>query len=200
MNTRLFSLRFAATFVISAALLAMVSCTKTPKGEGEVTIMETPTGVAIVETWRMTATVSAVDPAQRKMTLTSPDGAKTTVKADKGVNIDQIKVGDRVSASVTEELAVFLRKTGAPPSVGEGAAVGVATAGANRAMWMADTMQVTAKVTSVDMKNRKVTLQFVDGKSRTMRVGKQVNLANVQVGDDVTVQVTEAIAVDVDRV
>jgi hypothetical protein len=180
-------------------LLALVSCAKSPNGEGEVTVMETPLGMAIVETWRMTATVSAIDPAKRKMTLTSPDGAKTTVKADQGVNVDQFKVGDRVSAEVTEELAVFLRKTGAPPSAGEGAAVGLATAGATRAMWMAETMEVTARVTNVDTKHRKVTLQLPDGKSKTVKVGKKVNLANVQAGDDVTVQVTEAIAVDVDR-
>src|SRR5262245_29591285 len=125
------------------------------------------------------------------MTLTTPDGAKQTYSADKSVNLDQFKVGDRVSATATEELGVFLRKTGAPPSAGEGAAVGLASAGANRAMWMADTMQVTARVTNVDMKNRKVTLQFADGRSKTVRVGKQVNLTNVQAGDDVTVQVTE---------
>lgn len=191
--------KFAAWALLPVALLALTSCAKTPKGTGEAEVFETPDGAARIETYQITATVTAVDAAKHRMTLQTPDGAKMNVKATKDVNLDPIKVGDRVTATVGEELAVFLRKSSAPPSAGEASAVALATAGADRAMFMADTMEVTARVTKVDMKHRKVTLQFADGKTNTMRVGKAVNLAEVQVGDAVTVRVSESLAVNVQK-
>jgi hypothetical protein len=58
---------------------------------------------------------------------------------------------------------------------------------------------VTAKVTSIDTNKHKVTLQFGDGSSKTVKVGKKVNLAAVPVGTDVTIQVSEGLAISVQK-
>lgn len=42
-----------------------------------------------------------------------------------------------------------------------------------------------------------MTLALPDGDSQTVKDGKQVNLANVKTGDDVTVQYAEAMALNV---
>jgi hypothetical protein len=60
-------------------------------------------------------------------------------------------------------------------------------------------MQVTAKVAEVDAKHHKVTLQFADGTFKTVKVGKKVNLGAVPVGTDVTVQVSEGLAIAVEK-
>jgi hypothetical protein len=60
---------------------------------------------------------------------------------------------------------------------------------------MATTREVTARITAIDAPHRRVTLQFVDGTKKILTAGKQVNLANVKVGEDLTVQVAEALAI-----
>ena len=61
----------------------------------------------MVETYKMTATVTGIDADNRKATLVSPDGKKTSVKCGPEViNFDQIQVGDQLKIRVTQELAV----------------------------------------------------------------------------------------------
>src|ERR1035438_7390110 len=132
--------------LLPAALLALTSCSSTPQGEGTtmVTAQKGVPGGVIVQTYKVTATVTAVDAASRKVTLITADGAKTTVKAGpEVVNFDQIQVGDQVKATVAEQLVVFVRKNGEPANDGEAAAVALAPVGAKPGMLMANTVEVT---------------------------------------------------------
>jgi len=58
---------------------------------------------------------------------------------------------------------------------------------------------LTAKVTAVDPKKGTVTLMGPEGKSKTMKVSKKVNLKQLKKGDDVTVRYTEALAILVEK-
>ena len=191
--------KIATLALLAAAMLAFTSCSTMPERPAEADVIETKGGAIIVETFTTTATVTAIDASKRKVTLVSPDGAKTTYKAGPKVNFGHVRIGDRVKATVTEEVAVFLRKDSAPPSAGVGAAIGVAVKGAKPGGMMAETQKVTARMVAVDAKQRKVTLQFADGRTKKLKVGKQVNLANVKPGDNVVVQVTEALVILVEK-
>jgi len=103
-----------------------------------------------------------------------------------------------VDITITEELAVFLG-AGAPPSAAGATTVALAPVGAKPGGVMADTVQVTAKVTAIDAKKRKVTLALPDGTSKTVKARKQINLAGVKIGDNVTVQHTESLAITVEK-
>src|SRR6266436_4964570 len=174
-----------------AALLGFTSCSST-RSDDAGAALETPAGAIVVDTYTVRATVTGIDAAAHKLTLVTPEGSKTTYKAGPDViNFNQIRIGDQVKATVTEEFAVFIRKPGTPPSAGEEAAVALAPKGAKPGGIMADTQEVTAKITAIDAKEHKVTLQFVDG-SKTLAVGKKVDLGKVKVGDEVTVRVAEA--------
>jgi hypothetical protein len=65
------------------------------------------------------------------------------------VNFAKIQVGDTVKATVTEEVAVYIG-SGAPPSAVAGSGVALAPVGAKPGGVLVDTMQVTAKVNTVD--------------------------------------------------
>ena len=200
MNTTLFKL--TALALVPAALLLTTACTPTRTGgtTTPATAQSAEPGAIVVETTGMTATVAAIDKLNRRITLVAPDGRRATYKVSKdAINFDQIRVGDRVIATVTEELAVFLRKAGTPPSVGEGAEVALAPKGAKPGVVMAETAEVTARVVAVDAMSRRVTLQFVDGTTKTVRVNPDINLANVAPGDAVTVRITEALAILVEK-
>ena len=51
----------------------------------------------------------------------------------------------------------------------------------------------------MDAEARKVTLQFVDGTSDTVTVGKAVDPSKVSTGDSVTARLTESIAIAVEK-
>jgi hypothetical protein len=185
--------------LIAAALVALAGC-KSPglSGVEETTLIETPDGAIIVDTFTATAMVAAIDSAKRKVTLVSPDGRKTTYKAvPEVVNFGQIRAGDRVKVVLTEEAAVSIGR-GAAPSAMVGSGVALAPVGAKPAGVLVDTMQVTARVAAVDAKTRKVTFELPDGR-KTVKVGKQVDLATVMPGDNVTVQISEGLTLAVEK-
>ena len=192
------TLKWAAATLLPAVILAFTSCS-IMEGNEEVAAIETPNGAIIVETFTTSAKVSAIDAAKRKLTLVFPDGKKTTYKCGPDVvNFPQIQVGDQVNARLTEEAAIFIG-SGAPPSDIAGAGVALAPVGYKPEGEFVETEQVTAKVTAVDAKHHKVTLQFADGTSKKVTVGKKVNLSAVPVGTDVTVQVSDGLALSVDK-
>ena len=102
--------------LVPALVFAATSCSKGMSGTTSEAVVATPTGGYEVETFTTTATVVAIDSAKRKLTLQTPDGKKTSFKADpQMVNFPQIRVGDQVNATVTEEVVVALWRTGTTP-------------------------------------------------------------------------------------
>ena len=177
-------------------LVFLAACSSSNKDATEQeTVVTTADGAAIVDTITMSATVSAIDPSKRKVTLRLADGTKTAVKCGPDIaNFDQIKVGDRVNATLTEELALYLGQ-GDPRSAAGATGVALAPVGAKPAGIVADTVQITAKVTSVNAAKRKVTLELPDGSKKTVKAGKQIDLSEINIGDNVTVQHTESVAI-----
>lgn len=149
-----------------------------------------------------TATVEAVDPAKRMMTLKGPEGKTVEVKVGPEVkNFSQIKAGDRVTARYYESVAVDVRKPGeAPePGVSERRAMGSARPGQKPAGFVADQITITATVESIAPNKSSVTLKGPEGKSKEVKVRDPKDLQNVKAGDQVKVTYTEAMAVSVDK-
>src|SRR5262245_11323003 len=111
-------LKFTAFALMPLAMVALSSCSSDKPAEGERTSTTAyqagvPGGVR-VDTIKVTAKVVEINLAKREMTIEAPDGVRTTVVASPDVtNFEQIQVGDRINAIVTQELVVHLRKPGA---------------------------------------------------------------------------------------
>jgi hypothetical protein len=56
---------------------------------------------------------------------------------------------------------------------------------------------VTAKVTAVDTKNRKLSFELADGKTKKVKVGSQVDMNAIRAGENLTVQLSEGLAIAV---
>ncbi len=195
-------LKTAALALAPAALLSLTSCSSTPRGEATTTAayQEGVPGGVVVDTVKTTATVTGIDPANRKVTLVSPDGKKTTYKAGPEViNFDQIRVGDQLKVTVAEELVVYLAEQGAPPSASAASLVALAPKGAKPGAFMANTVEVTAKVKSINLQGHKATLEFPDGTTKTIAVRKDVDLTQRKVGEAVVIRTTEALAISVEK-
>ena len=201
MKTKISTLGLAA--LLPAAILAVTSCTTehvVTKGPDLIAFKVGTPGGVMVNTYKETATVTAIDRATREVTLVTKDGTKSIVKAGPEVaNFAQIEVGDRVKATVTDQVVIFVRKPGEPSGDGASGVVALAPLGEKPGGLLADTVEITARVKSVDLKRHTATLQLPDGTSKTFDVRPDVDLTKETVGTDVVICTTEAVAVSVEK-
>jgi hypothetical protein len=152
-------------------------------------------GEIVTESTSTTATVVSMDTIKRLVVLKRADGSTVTYKAAPGAfGFNDIKSGDLVKVSVAEELAVFLGRNSIPASAAANSAK-LRVKVPNRTEAFATEVGVlvfSGKVTAINDWDNTVTLQLPDGLTKTIKVGQAVNLADVNVGDSVSVQATEA--------
>jgi len=192
------SSRILAIALLPLGLAAFTACSSGPQPQE--TVVRTATGEEITDTYRIDATVVAVDSVKRKVTVAHSAGKKTTFKAGPNQDLSQLQVGDRLQATLTEDLAVSLLKGDkAAPSASASDVVAAAATNGEAAGLMGDQVTITAKVSAIDTKKRKVTMQLPDGTSKSVKAAKNIDLANVSVGDDVKIQLTEALAIDLQK-
>jgi hypothetical protein len=154
-------------------------------------------GVMVGDSMIMTATVEAIDKADREVTLRGPAGDIATIEVDKAVkNFDQIKVGDEVHAEYYQSVAVFIGKPGDDPGATAGVAVATAKKGQKPGAVTVETTDVIVAIRAIDRDNRTVTVQGPHGHLMTMGVDQQVKAYDqLKVSDTVQIRYTEAVAI-----
>jgi len=198
MDMNIKTVKFAAPTLALAALLSLTACKSSDEGKGGTEVTRSPGRASEFSTYETTATVTGIDAPNRRVTLTTPDGRREIYTLGPEVrNFDQIRIGDQVKTTLTQETAISLDKFGTAPSTSEGTAITRAPEGSRPAGSIANTRQVTGKIISID--GRDVTLQFADGRTKRVKVGKDVDLSGLRPGDAVTARVTEAMAVRVEK-
>jgi hypothetical protein len=103
-----------------------------------------------------------------------------------------------VKAVLTEAAAISIGK-GAAPVGTSGSLVALAPVGAEPGSVMVNTTQVTGKITAVDAGRRKVTYRLPDGSTATVKAGKDVNVAALSPGDDVTITLAEGLVISAEK-
>jgi len=154
-------------------------------------------GRVITSTARREAIVESVNRETREIKVVDGNGKiHTFVAGEMVANFDQIEPRDRIVTEYLESVAVFVVPEGTP-EMGDMGLVEVAPLGEKPGMAMADTYMVAAKIDAIDADSRIVTLRGKDGFQSAIRVADDVDLANVKVGDEVRMRVTEAVAISV---
>ena len=148
---------------------------------------------------KATATVEKIDLEKRKVTLLLDDGKKKTYKVDSRVqNLAQVKVGDHLEMSFTEEIAIVVGKSNETPGAASAEQVSVAPNGAKPGVVMVETSAVSAQILAVDAQNHRVTLLDPDGKKKTIKVSKKVtNLDDLKVGETVDMLMTDSTVIEI---
>lgn len=192
--------------VLAAAtsLCALNSCstqsTEKKESRKNVTWPDGSRGALVVNSTTATATVQSINAAERTLVLRREDGTVTTYTCGPDVrNFNRIEVGDQIKVTLAEELAVVLAKGGLPPVTGESTAIVRSPEGAKPGGRIVGTTAVVARVTAVDPSARMVTLHLPDGTDHKVKVGPDVNLTNVNPGDDVGVRLTQALIIAVGK-
>ncbi len=152
----------------------------------------------VVSTTSITATVQAVDPANRRVALVWSDGTIHWYRcpASAPVNLSQINAGDRVSATVVESTAITVQKTDEPLTPGQQGMVTLAPGGDENPVAgtvVAATSEITAKIMEVDEWQRTITVKGPDEMS-SFQVGPGVDFKRFKKGHEVVIRRTEALA------
>jgi hypothetical protein len=148
-------------------------------------------------TTESSATVTAIDKAERRVTLKAPTGDKFVVSVPRDVKaFDTLKVGDKVDIDYYQSVAVSILPPGTKPSETERAA-SMASAGGGA---MGKALTITARVVNVDADANEVTFKGPQGATKTVKVQDpdlQKKLPDLKPGDSVQLTYTEAAAADI---
>ena len=197
--THLFALLFTGSSCTSdeqtkpaaTSTTPQVTTVSTATAGGVATYTPGKAGGVIEDVITASATVTAVNPATRRITLSAQDGTKATFVAPEEVrNFDRIKVGDRLNATLKEQLVVTVNE-GEDPAVTHAAVLAAAPKGAKPGAMVAETFALVATVDAIDTTNRQATLRFKDGQTREVPIRQDVDLSRYNVGDRVVIRITQ---------
>jgi|SRR5688572_16076062 hypothetical protein len=144
------------------------------------------------------ATVTAIDPGTRMVTLKTEGGELLDVQAGPEIkNFDKIVVGDVVKATYTESVAFQI--------VPKGESAGGATQTVNRipgGAEVADQVTTSFKVASVDPTTNVLWVTLPNGNTKEIHVQEpdaQARLKTLSPGNVVSVTYTESVAVQLEK-
>jgi hypothetical protein len=188
-------------FVFAAAVVFMLSLAtgafaQAPKGAAPAERPKVVKERAAV----MTATVQAIDLNTRIVTLKGPKGEVRDIKVgEEAVNLPQLKVGDLVTVKYYESLAIEVIKPGTVSGAGEQSAIVRAKPGEMPGGMAARQSTVTATVSAIDKKKGTISLKGPEGKTVIAKAEDPKNLDKVNVGDELMITYTEALAISVEK-
>jgi hypothetical protein len=195
MNTRFARPALASLVTACAAALTLVGCASTDAVEDE-QVVQTPDGAVVVDTITYVATVTAVDAAKRKVTLTTPDGRSGTFKADKQVDMSGFRVGEQIGIQATDAVAIQFKKGGAPAQNPAAVALtAAATDGRSGAVFEGEAIEIQATIVAIDPTKRRVTLQLPDGTAKSVKAPKGADLTQISVGEKVIVDFADSVVI-----
>jgi Cu/Ag efflux protein CusF len=178
------------TFVASVAALSVIGLgAAEARGQGDKPLTTRQNKVTA------TATVKAIDPATRSITLRTENGDEDTFTVGPEVTrFDQLKVGDTIRATYVESLVFQVRKPGAAAPATDAAIAGGRLKDApGGALGAQQTTSVTVK--AVDMNVPSITVTTADGRTLTRKIADKKNLTGVNPGDKIDITYTQGLMV-----
>ncbi len=186
--------RFPVTFLLAAALLSPGFALADHHEAAE-------RAVVVAEKVNLKGKVVSVDAATRTVVVEGERGGLVEIQAPKdSPNFEQIQVGDPVSATYVESIAIAIAPVpDAQPGVSKMVDVATAPKGATPGATIAERIELRAVVKAVDTENRKVTLDVPGGGERTLKVANGIDVEKIKVGEQVSVALTRALAISIDK-
>ena len=146
-----------------------------------------------------TATIESIDKATRVITLKGAEGKTVDVAAPAEMQgFNSLKVGDQVTATYFEAVAVSVRKPGAPPA----SSTPITTTTRKDRKPGSETRKqqtFTVSVESVDPKAPSLTVKDQKGRVVALGVDNAAQLQNIKAGDSVDVTYYESLLIKVAR-
>lgn len=153
------------------------------------------------DTKTVKATVKSIDLPTRHVVLTTPDGQDHAFVVGKQArNLPQVKVGDEVIIQYQEALAVEVHETDPTkplPQPTEAIATDRSEAGKKPEGVVARTVTLNGTVQAIDMDKKVATIKGSGGNTVEVKMQHPERWENVKVGDTITANYSEALALSV---
>ncbi len=157
-------------------------------------------GIRAATVLTVRGTVTAVEKAEKLVTIQEPDGRKLTLKVDNPYNLNAANVGDAVVMRYYEVVNVRKEKPGESlPSVSVNGGIVTAKAGGVPGATAEQQLSVVFSVVEVDKANGTVTIKGPDGSVETVKANDPKNLTQLKAGDDLVVTTSRATAISLDK-
>lgn len=181
------TLRFTAllTFLIAAPLPANAQ-------------YAAPTPVSAAATATLTAKITAIDRTNRTITLQDDQGNVRDFQVGPNVKrFDQLKVGDTVTFTYQESVALAIVKAAASMPMASSTPVITSYPGSKPGGEITQTQTTTVTVQSIDQSKPSITVKTQDGRVITFAVQDPKNLNGLKPGDIVQVTYRQALVITV---
>ena len=145
-------------------------------------------------------TVTAVDKAERLVTVQVADGRKYTLKVDNPYNLDAASVGTGVVVRYYEAVTVRKKKAGESlPALSVSGGVVTAKAGGVPGAVAEEHLKAVVSVVQVDKANGTVTIKGADGSIETAKANNPKVLSHLKAGDDLVITTSRATAISLEK-
>jgi hypothetical protein len=189
--------------IVCSALLAAGQCAaQAAEGPSTTPIARITREDTVLVT--VTASVEAIDPEKREVTLKGPLGNTVTFTVDQRVKrLKEVKVGDLVQADYYVSFAAELRK---PTPEEEKTpfvmldAAGKAPPGTSPAAGVLRRFKVVTTIEGLDRPTQTITVKGPRGNYLTARVADPSRLTQMHIGENIVVTYTEALAISLVKV
>ncbi len=149
----------------------------------------------------ISAVVEAIDHETRVVTVRKPDGeALTFTASDEARNLDQVEVGDVLTAEYTESVSIeVMANEGMEADAAGATAMARTKKGEMPGFAAMDAAVVTATVEEINLEMNTFKLKGPDGTVNEYVARNPENLKRAAVGDLVVITVTETVVITVEE-
>jgi len=181
------------------SIVALLLSTTTVLAANEDAMMDKPS-FAASQTMTISAVVEAIDHETRVVTVRKPDGeALTFTASEEARNLDQVKVGDVLTAEYTESVSIeVMANDGMEADMAEASAMARTKKGEMPGFAAMDATVITATVEEINLEMNTFKLKGPDGSVNEYVARNPENLKRAAVGDLVVITVTESVAITVE--
>ena len=181
------------------SIVALLLTTTTVLAANEDAMMDKPS-FAASQTMTISAVVEAIDHETRVVTVRKPDGeALTFTASEEARNLDQVKVGDVLTAEYTESVSIeVMANDGMEADMAEASAMARTKKGEMPGFAAMDATVITATVEEINLEMNTFKLKGPDGSVNEYVARNPENLKRAAVGDLVVITVTESVAITVE--
>jgi hypothetical protein len=157
--------------------------------------------MSATETAQITALVEAINHETREVTLRGPQGNTVSfVASEEARNLGQVSVGDIVVAEYTQSVTIdVVAGDGSAPGAGEFEVAGRTEEGQMPGVAAMNTVVIQASVEEINLEANTFKLKGPSGEIKEYTARNPENLKKAEVGDNVIITLTEAVALSVEK-
>jgi hypothetical protein len=212
--------RLTATCLLAACMLLLSACasnqesqsaaeqsangaavsTASAPGAAQTSVKERLEGVGFITVETVHGKVLAVDRARKLVTLEGPHGKKVTLTVENTYNLDAAQPGMPFVAKFYEIVTIRRKQPGEViPAVALDEGIATAEPGQTPGAAVGRSVEVVATITAINTKDNTIDLKGVNGSIETVPVANPANLQQVQVGEEIVIRLTQAVAISLDQ-